>query len=325
MIKIASPLRPFSHQPKTTCLIPGTEILVEAYPALVLLKDFDGRVIQEIELDIKGPLKQFTLMQNLERGCVTVFSEYYRFHILPNCEVSFTKNPHLSELPIQERLSLGSHKKQEWEEIKRRADFREIFPIWFRLGSLLNLEERKERDAGIFCLLNECKAAIESHRPERVLPAFQKLYLTGFRDLFVPRLRDEEFQGIVPQDMLTAKSSPLYLLTEGAALIRSLFLVSSDNNEFSILPNLPPEFFAGRMLKLSCPPFGELDLEWTKKSIRRLEFRAEKDGEIHLHFHSALRAFRVRSSTREKGQIYTCGEPLEIKSGNHYLLDQFQK
>lgn len=313
MIRIASRLRPFSHLPGASCLIPGTGIEVEAFPALIRLKN-SGK---EIPLEIKGPLKQFTLMQDLERGCVTVFSEQYRLHVLPNGEITDQKNPPLPPIKNQERLSLGSHKKQEWEGIKRRLDPCEFFPLWFRLGFSLELPPRPEGNVGMFGLLAECREAIEAHTPERIIPAFQKLFLAGFRGILVPRLRDDEHQGIVIDNAI-APTSALYLLQEGAALIRSLFLVSS-GNELAILPNLPPELFAGRMLNLACPGFGELDLEWTKKTIRQIEFRAACDGELHLRFPSAIRTFRLR------GKICGNGEALEIKSGDHYVLDQFKK
>ncbi len=323
-IKIAARLRPFSHLPKTRCLIPGTDTLVEAYPARVVLKDFGGKVLKDITLDVEGPLKDFTVLQDLERGCVTIFSESYRFHILPNGEITYAKNPGLSPLEMQERLSLGSHKKQDWTGIRRRLDFCEIFPLWFRLGTLLDLPERKEADEGIFTLINGCKEAIDAHRPEAVIPAFAKLFLAGFEGMFVPRLVDEDFQGILPPDTPLASSSPLYLLAEGAKLIRSLFLVDSDRGA-AILPNLPPELFAGRMCNLMCSSYGELDLEWSKKMIRRLVFRAKKDGEILFHFHSSIKCYRVRLNLRDKGSILTAGELLEMKSGKTYLLDQFEK
>lgn len=297
---------------------------MEAYPARIFLKDFNGKVVKEIILDVEGPLRHFTLMQDLERGCVTVFSEHYRFHLLPGGKISYAKHPGLPPQAIQERLSLGSHKKQEWEGIRRRLDFRELFPIWFRLGSILSLSPRIEPNEGVFSLLEACREAIEAHQPEHVLPAFEKLFLAGFGGMFVPRLRDEEHQGILPAEAGEARGSPLYLLSEGADLIRSLFLVASDN-EIAILPNLPPEFFAGRMLHLLCPPYGEIDLEWSKKTIRRLVFRAARDGEVHFHFRSSVKRYRLHRTLRDKGEVRTIGEPLEIKSGNTYLLDQFQK
>lgn len=321
---IAERLRPFSHQPGAQCTMPGTCMIVEAYPALVRVRSEKGALLKEIALEIQGPLKQFTLVQDLERGCVTLFSELYHFHILPNLEISYQKNPPLSPFNVQERLSLGSHKKQEWEFIRKRADFREIFPIWLRLGAALKLPPRTGDDRGNFSLLKAAQESLFSHRPETILPHFTKLFLAGFRQMLVPRSFDEDFQGILKTNEPLSADSPLYLLTEGSELIRSLFLLSAEN-EISILPNLPPEFFAGRMLHMQCPPYGVLHFEWSKKAVRQLHFQAEKEGELVFHFPPSLRTFRLRTHQRDKGKIFACGDSLEIKSGSLYLLDQFQK
>lgn len=322
IISIASRLKPFSHHPGARCLIPGTDYVVEAFPALVRIREFTGAIVKEVTLDVKGPLNQFTLMQDLERGCVTLFSEIYNFHILPSLEIVFQKNPPLPPLKVRERLSLGSHKKQEWEGIKRRCDFREIFPLWFRLGACLNLPPYQGDHQGVFSLLKGVRESIATHQPEMILPRFKNLFLAGFSQMLLPRSLDEDHQGIL--DLPPSKDSPLYLLTEGSALIRSLFLLSADN-EISILPNLPPQFSEGRMLHLACSPYGTVDLEWSKKMIRRVHFHALQDGEVRFHFHPSLRSFRLRQERDERGISMTCGNLLEIKSGSHYLLDQFQK
>lgn len=324
MIKIAERLHPFSHIPGTTCLIPGTSKCVEAFPTLVRVKELDGTILKEIELEVDDPLSGFTLMQDLEKGYVTVWSHSYRLHLLPpDGEVVFRKSVSLTSAISQERLGLGCHKKQEWEAIKRRLDFREIFPLWLRLGSFYSLPERPGPDAGIFSLLKECREAIFHHRPEWIVPAFKRLFLASFKQLFVPRSHDEDFQGIL-NNSSQSEDSLLYLLTEGAQLIRSLFIASS-GNEIFILPNLPPECFFGRMTRVSCLPYGEIDLEWTKKMIRKIVFRSFKEGEVNFHFHSSIRSFRLRYSRQDHGIRLSCGEPVEIKSGSIYLLDQFQK
>ncbi|MFZ0564975.1 MAG: hypothetical protein WAM28_02120 [Chlamydiales bacterium] len=328
MISIAQKPFVFSHLPGSTCLIPGTSFQVVAFPTRIEIYELcpnKKRLVKQIQLDIKGPVQKFIMKQDLQRGCVSIWSEKLCCHILPNLDVVFRKKaPHWFS-HVKEQLSLGSHKKQEWEAIRKRGDFREIFPIWFRLGTLLNLPEREYNDEdGMFSLLQQCLRAAESNRPETILSPFKKLFLAAFEGMLVPRLKDEQFQGILPDNAPISPSSPLYLLKEGAKLIRSLFIQSS-KNEIAILPHLPPQFFAGRMLHLSCPPFGEIDLEWSKKQIHRLVFRAHQDGELSFRFHSSLSSFRLRTERRDKGKILACDKPLEIKSGCDYLLDQFQK
>ncbi|MEZ5314829.1 MAG: hypothetical protein R3E91_01255 [Chlamydiales bacterium] len=324
MIRIVARLRPFSHLPKTRCLIPGTGQIVEAYPNRILLKNLETTDTKEILLNIQGPLNHFTVIQDLEKGYVMVFSEKYQVYILPNGQIHYRTPRNFPLIKNREILSFGMHKKQDWELIRKRLDFREIFPIWFRLGALLDLSPRKGVNQGMYTLLAECKEAIAAHQPEYILHAFKKLFLAGFGGLFVPRLIDEDYHGILPEPSSLSKGSPLYLLTEGADLIRSLFLTLSGNKIF-VLPNLPPDLFAGRLTGFACQPYGEIDLEWSKKTIRRLVFRATCEGEITFCFSSSIRSYRLKVIPQKHGETRTTRESLEIKLGKTYLLDQFQK
>lgn len=324
MITIAERLRPFCHLPGSCCLIPRTSLVVEAFPARVVIKELTGRVIREIELPLPAPLKYFTLMQDLERGCVTLFSDHYRFHITQNAELVYGKSPSTIPLPNRERISFGNHKKQDWEQIRKRLSMREVFPIWFRLGSLLQLPSRKGADCGLFSLLAVLRMAIDDHKPEVLIPHFEKLFLSAFHSMLVPWSFDAHYQGLLKADAGEISDSPLYFLSEGSSLIRSLLLVSAEN-EISLLPNLPPELFAGRMVNMRCAPFGYLDLEWRQKKIRQMRFVAEKDGAILFHFPPSLRSCRLRLGLKEKARPFSCGDLLEIKSGSTYLLDRFEK
>lgn len=270
-------------------MIPGTDVVVRAYPTRIYVGE------KLFEINIEGPLKQFTVMQDLERGCVTVFSEKYRYYVLPTLEVVEKRPPTLENL---ERLELGVNKKQEWEAIDKRCDLKEILPFWFRLGSLLDVPPRETPDEGLFALLKRGE--------------FEKLFLAGFGDLLVPRSRDTDYQGIVPDS--ETPGSPLYLLSVGAKAIRALF-VTADETSLT-LPKNP--FASGRFLNLRCP-FGELDYEWSKKQVRTVKIRASCDLALTLHLAPAIKRFRC------EGKIYNRGDLLEIKSGGHYVLDQFQK
>lgn len=323
LITIAQKLRPFSHEPGARCFIPGTSYVVEAFPALLRLREFEGNVIKEFPILMQGPLKQFTVMQDLVRGCVTVFSEQYRFHILPNLEIVDSKHPHLPPLVHQEWLSLGSHKQLDVNLIRRRGDFQALFPLWFKLGALLKLPARGGDDQGMFSLLAACRAARDSHHPEMIIPAFEKLMLAGFEAFLIPRAQDVQMQGLLPLKAPLSADSPLHLLTEGARLIRSLF-IRAVGPEISLLPNLPPEFFAGRMTGL-VTSFGTLDLEWTKKTIRQLHFHAYTDGELLMHFPPSMVTCRLRIHPLDKGRPFKCGDSLAIKSESIYLWDRFQK
>ncbi len=320
---IATRLRPFSHLPGTRCMIPGTSFIAEVFPALIRLYDLKGQrphLLKEIPLEMQGPLQHFTVFQDLERRCVTVVSDRTQYHILPTLDINMKKNPETAIGHSQERLSLGSHKKQEWELLKSREDFCSIFPLWFRLGQLLSLPQLNDK-GGIFSLLEECQKTIDAGHPEKILPAFRSLFLAGFSSLLVPRLEDEEFQGI-RFSTITPQSSPLHLLTEGALLIRSLFFLS-EGHKLRILPHLPPAFFAGRFLNVFSP-FGDLSFEWSKKALRCARFLATQDGYVSFHV-APLQSFRVRQTIQERGKTLSSGEEMEIKSGTLYLLDRFKK
>ncbi len=275
MFKIKERLRPFSHLPGARCLIPGTSTEVVAYPTKLIVGG------KELLLGVEGPLKTFTLMQDVERGCVTIFSEKYCMHIWPDGEVSEKKPP----AGNPERLFLGCTKKQEWEEMKRRIDMCEIFPLWFQLG-------QKMEAKGSFSLLEECQEAVASHRPERIVPAFKRLFQVGFGGLMVPRRRDEDFQGICLDEV---EGDTAILLSEGSRLIRSCFLEGEH-----LLPNLPPEFPAGKLCT------DQIDIEWTKKQVRRVVVRSAT--EPTLIFPRAIKRYRVT----KKGEML-------------YLLDRFEK
>src|SRR5262249_42974767 len=70
-IEIAARLRPFSHMSGTACLIPHTAVWLRAFPMRLVI---DDSIV--VEWDLHGPTKDFTLLQDLERGCVQVFGTW---------------------------------------------------------------------------------------------------------------------------------------------------------------------------------------------------------------------------------------------------------
>lgn len=324
MITISQKMFPFSHKPGTCFLIPASPFEVEVFPALTRIYDLSGlerKLVKEVSHAIQGPLSHFLVLQDLERGCIQVWREGVVQYILPDLQIVEEKKSGLSLPSSFEKLSLGSHKKLEWEKILERGDFVEIFPLWHRLGTLLVLP-KMQRESGMFSLLTECRQAIFQNPPEHLLANFKRLFLAGFRPNLIPRLHDTDYQGIANHE--GGDQTPLYLLTEGAKLIRSLF-VGVNEKSIEILPHLPPQFHAGRFLHIDCKPFGTLSLEWTKKSIRRCVFESCYEGVCHFQFRSHVKEFRLRNHEREKGRIHFSSEPMEIKSGTLYLLDRFQK
>ncbi len=356
-IAIAERLRPFSHIPGTLCLVPGSTFCLRLYPALLRLKDLaqsETAVLAEFPLNVEGPVKDFTVVQDLEKGIIFVWGHsirgFYRYHcfyqkeqnrvaiqvekdltdgLFPSNLTSLTKGPLVFSdskeaplEPISERLSLGNHKAQDWEMIRKRCAMEEIFPLWLRLGQITP-EVPFSEAKGTLALLNECRQAMESFSREKVLAPFKKIFLAGLEGMGVPRLQDTQHQGFglsaIPDNF---GGSALPLLTEGALLIRRLFFQEKQNDLF-ILPKLPPEFHCGRYLGLKFK-YGTIDLEWSKKRIRRLILQGNGPAELNFQFHHSIKSYRLRRSSRDKGSRIKTGSIFVLDAVSPFYLDNFE-
>ena len=75
-ISIAEKLRPFSHEPGTSCLIPGTTLVMRVYPSCIQVFDLENsppKLVWETFLDVIGPVRDFTVQQDLEKMRVLVW------------------------------------------------------------------------------------------------------------------------------------------------------------------------------------------------------------------------------------------------------------
>ncbi len=247
MITIANRLRPFSHTPGTQCLIPGTTKVLTAYPTRI---EIDG---EAQELEVTGPVEKFLVQQDLEKGCVTVeghaASGFFR-HVIQGEPI-----PHL------ERLSLGCHKKQDWDLVTRRCDLIEIAPFWFQLAQWTPGSADK---------------ALEMDLKQ----AFQ----AGFTGILVPQANDPLHQGLPrpPSDLLHA----------GAQAIRDAIL-QADATSLTI-PR--PTWTVGRLVGAQAP-FGTIDLEWTKGAPRQMVIHPSPDTQITLHLPPEIKQCRLNRTT----------------------------
>jgi len=334
MIKINARSMPFSHRPGISCLVPGTHLIVKIYPVRLSFFQADTLLFHH-DLDWEGPVFDFTVQLDLERLQVRVFGHtqkgFLRYVLQRKdnaIKLSGRILPYALQedllVPSTERLSLGMHKKQEWERVVSRLDFKEIFPLWLRLGQvtppvLLSSVQ------GTLRLLQDCQALVHEGRKNDIIAAFKKLFLAGFEGMLVPRLFDTDYQGILSAEEGTKNGSALALLTQGAAVIRSLFF-QEKNGIISLLPCLPPEFHAGRFVDLRTLAGDRLDIEWTKKEMRRVILYPASQA-VHLQFPKHLKRCRVRSARKEKGRIYVLKDGLLpiIATGRTVWIDCFQK
>lgn len=313
-IKIAAKLRPFSHTPGASCVIPKTHSILEAFPTLLRI---DGK---EWPLKLRGPVKGFTVQQDLEKDAVFIFGNakegYFRLRIHANdggfeivSERGFLKGGKI-DAEIQyggkafiERLSLGSHKAQDWDLMQRRLDLKEMMPILFCLGQKIPPVLPQE--------LSGTALLLESQ--ENLSPFF----LGAFKSMLVPRLIDDQHQGLVPEG--SADGNPFFLLQEGMRRVRGLFF-SQNERRLALLPNLPTSLDAGRLIGIQAPGIGEIDFEWSKKTVRRCVIRANSSGEILFDLPKGIQRFRVG-----KKRWIRRGEPLLIEEEKTVLLDRFER
>jgi hypothetical protein len=320
-IKITAKLRPFSHIPGAACLIPGTCSVITAFPTLLKINS------HEIKLNLTGPVRDFTLQQDLERNCVFVFGQakegYFRLRVEASdsgFDVEVEKGPlksvHIrAEVPFAskllfERLSLGNHKAQDWDQVQKRADLEEILPIFFCLGQKLPPILPQP-------LLGTARLLEFPEERNRLASALISFFKVAFTQMLVPRLIDDQHQGLVPDEPV--QGSPFFLIQEGMKRVRSLFF-KQDERRLAFLPHLPVSLHAGRMIGLQAPGIGEIDFEWSKKTLRCVYLRASTSGEVIFELQKELKSFRVGKKLQQKAT-----EPLLLEAGKTYFLDRFQK
>ncbi|MBS0603886.1 MAG: hypothetical protein JSS60_02485 [Verrucomicrobia bacterium] len=365
-ITIAERLHPFSHEAGTQFLLPHSSLCVQIFPTRLCFSDLEGKLESFfIAFDFKGPLSEFTAELDLEHGTLKVFGQtrlgYMRYLIcakddgvwltmerIPEdqlfCRRSFPPEQMtlakgesmLICLPLkrqskgtgEERLSLGIHKSQDWDQLRRRLDLKEIFPHWLKLAALVPPRGDLVREtAGNFSLLAICRQKIQQGDKETVCEAFENLFRAAFAGVLVPRVMDSDYQGIVEEGKNPCDPiSPLPLLTEAARCIRSLFFQESDG-EISLLPCLPSPFHCGRMVGIRTLNDQVIHFEWTKKCLRSVVIESGPAGEVALALPKGIRSFRMTSGRRMMKKILIDAQRktvLSLEEGKTVCLDRFE-
>lgn len=339
-IELRSRLLPFCHLPGVECVVPFSEYSIQIYPVLLRIQSLrDNKTMEEIPLNVTGPVKNFVVIQDLEKGEIGVFGEtpfgllrYTIFSLDGQLYIIVKKQPQerlltktssrllestskSMQASPSERLHLGMHKALDWELVKRRIDLREIFPVWHRLGQL-TLEEAYIKDHSLF---QECYDAVNNRKKEKISHAFHALFSAGFQGILVPRLQDSEHQGYKLPPL--EKNKALTILYEGSKLIRSLFL-DVDYNHIELPPVLPSEFVSGKLCNFKFPN-GCIDFEWSKRIPRRMVFKALTSNTSTIIFPKNIRKARLRLNDNDKGVMVSSKALLDFEQGTHYYFDQF--
>lgn len=350
-IRISEKLTVFSHKMGSKVILPKTTLEVQIFPTKIIFLDLENLEKKEsfCILDLKGPFKNFTILQDIEKAIIEVFgfceNGFFKYKIFadnkkikilllkaPNNFITFLKNKKkevlrqkelfiikmkikVFEKKSLEKLFLDVHKKPDIFFIFKRLDLKEILPFWFCLGKDLDLKKKKinlfkEMEKMVF---EKCsKILLESV----LLKIFQKF----FSDLFSPRTFDEKYQNIDIE--IDKKISPLVLLEQGACFIRSLFFIEEENS-FKILPFLLPSFFSGRFINIESS-VGKFDIVWSKKKLKKMILKSTKTKKI-LFSISKIKSFRLKENRGEKGKIFKADEFIYIEKDKIYFFDRFQK
>ena len=360
-IKIRAFLRPFSHQPGSKLLIPKSPWKAVAFPTRLEVSDLTSEDTTSviIEFNMEGPIKLFTAIQDLERSSIRISGQSkegffsYRLFVKENNLFFYVERCQKEGLPFSlngcaqllnrkesllllrsntsfglkstEKIHFGCFKKQDWELMKRRLSLAELLPHWFQLGNGLSNRETAPVEGEKNPFVRQCRKLIQDRNRLEIGPCLIYFFQSHFEGIFCPRNRDSDYQGfkMVRSDQ-PLTNSPLELLSIGALLIRSLFVRFNDNR-LTLLPCLPKELHAGRFIGVRVTQDLMADIEWSKKMLKRVILRPEKDFRLQLCLQKDLRFFRLSSGSKQQGKKLSIQETLYLERGKHYLIDRLIK
>lgn len=327
MIKIANRFCPFSHLPGAKAVIPYTDIIVEAFPTR--LKFYKEELIFTIDLLITGPVKEFTLLQDLEKGSIRIWGKpregYFVFEISREGielirgkglkiisdgeEKELRKNERrplfkevFSVLDKTERLSLGVDRKLDIDLVLRRFDLAELLPL-------------------LFFLSQKVKKSPTDRKNLATKEEFVDFLRVSFSSLLAPEREDKNYLGLSFEG-LSDRESRMSLFSLAYASIKRL-IVEENERLVYLLPHLFSEFHAGRLLG-GIVSFGTVDLEWAKRKLKKAIFTANRDAIFTLNVPGKMKTFRLKRHIKERGRIFPISHSFEIKKGERYFLDKFE-
>ncbi len=351
-IKIKEKFKIISHDLGASFLILNTSYYVKIYPGLLIFKDLSCDRTFQFFFKFQGPVKDFTILQNLFNGTLEVNFHskdgYIAYQVLvkekdvylyfdkitkDHLEIEFDKVTKIRskekiKLPIsvicetkpEEYLFFGIHKKPDIYLIRKRENLQEILPFIFLYSQFfLNVQYncclRKN------CLLKEIEKNIQKKEKQNLYESVLKAFKVHFWGAFVPRMNDEEYQNIAA--FFNTDLNPFCIFIKFYHLIKNM-IIDQNSNELFILPCLPPQFHHARAVNIKTLN-GNIDIEWSKKLLKKAIFKPEKDVSLKLILQSQIKTFRIRSNKNEKGQIFKNNDEIFFKKDISYLLDKFKK
>jgi hypothetical protein len=269
----------------------------------------------EIPLNRTGPVREFTLQQDLEKGCVWVWGVSmegrfrYRLEAFPGKlrfgEAEFdVPGPVKEPSTILERISFGSHKALNWDNVGWRGDPKEILPVLYALSQWTPIVQTSR--TAMFDLMDQSD--------ENFLRA-------AFYSILCPRLTDDLHLGLLPDEEIPEGASPYALITAAGTKLRAR-LIQQEGRRV----HLPaPQNLSGRMVNAGLDGIGRFDFEWRQGLVRRGVLRAEEDASLLLDLPKEIRTFRLRTALHERGKRIDASAEWSVEKERVYYLDRFEK
>ena len=337
-ISIANRLRPFSHTPGTRCLIPGSTLVLRAYPTRVEIEDWAGKPkrLGVLSLSETGMVRDWTVQLDVDKAIVSVFgkSELGFFSLefcgdgnlysmkvdrAPEGGIEFSWEGESLQngwcggtLARKEEIASGAFEKRSSlaPRLSLGMHKKQLFPEVLRRGDL--------REIFPLWVALGCRLDGSSNLPKDV--ELSDLIRVGFSDLLVPKSEDDQYLGVELPKLVNAS---LDLLAVGAKQIVGMFL-KENGKKISVLPEAKPEFACGRLIDLK---MGKhlFELEWTKKRVRRMIIHAGSTESLDLQFPKGVREYRLTLMEKgAKGKKVLPGQPIQMEEGKSYFFDRFQ-
>lgn len=357
-IWIRHPLRPFSRLPGTKLLLLHTQWQLTAYPTLLIFSFLGEKTRDPVYLHLTNckEVESWMVMQDLEKGRIHLFNRGKKGHFsyrlaaeerklmlrvdrCPDEGVTLFwagKKKELQrkeawQIPLtiapfkataREKIHFGCHKSQDWELIRRRGQLREIIPLWLALSQ--QIPETCSDRTPMPPMLDELSVLIQKGAQQDIAAVLVRLFRLCFDTMLLPYASDVHHWGSSGQDP-ELKPVSFALLRYSGALLRSLFFQVDAEGRGIVLPCLPSELPAGRLVGLDRLPGVTIDLEWSKKRVRRLILTAKETKEVRFCFSTKEVSFRFRKTARDRGSTLDVNAPLSLEAGERYCLDCFQR
>jgi hypothetical protein len=353
-IQIKSKLKPFSTTPGVEIPLVQAGLTLKIYPTFIEVFK-EGISKRQLTLQFPELTESFVASLDLYKGWIEVQLQFKKstLHYLlllennelvldlrrtPKNSISYTfedksfgslsKNERLVLIRIQEvfspspleLLSLGGHKKQHLESMKERRDFIELAPHLFLMGQYAK-KSHLELNQGNFVYLKSAYDQRDKKNHHLILSELEPLLNTGFSSFFVPHVEDPFHWGYSTPKVHLDRPSPFSLLRELYLLFRSFFIQSEDKALY-LLPHLPPLFHCGRLIHVQQGGL-HLDIEWSKKMIKKVYIRSNKEQTLKLHFQNPIQECRIR--LENKPTQFKNKSSFTFEKFKTYIIDRFEK